>query len=104
MTHLDWKYFIPAEAPPQTLIRTPLMQADGTPAYCGETLAWHEDQWDVPENQSNLFDAITREYYDMLYRTLTESTPLVVTHQQVRQQIAVIEECHRQNPMSRMEE
>jgi scyllo-inositol 2-dehydrogenase (NADP+) len=103
-THLDWKYFVPSEAPPQKLIRTPLMQADGTPAYCGETLAWHDDHWDVPETQLDLFDAITRAYYDMLYRTLTESAPLVVTHQQVRQQIAVIEECHRQNPLSRTEE
>lgn len=104
MTHLDWKYYSPDEAPPQTLIPTPLMQADGTPAYCVENLVWHEDHWDVPESQQNLFGTITGIYYDMLYRTLTEGTPLLVTHGQVRQQIAVIEECHRQNPLSRMDE
>ena len=34
----------------------------------------------------------------MLYRTLTAGEPLEITPQQVRQQIAVIEECQRQNP------
>lgn len=104
MTRLDWKYFIPAEALPQKLIRTPLMQADGTPAYCVENLDWHEDHWDLPESQQNLFGTMTGAYYDMLYQAMAEGVPLLVTHQQVRQQIAVIEECHRQNPLSCMEE
>ena len=34
----------------------------------------------------------------MLYKTLTAGEPLEITSQQVRQQIAVIEECQRQNP------
>ena len=33
-----------------------------------------------------------------LYNTLTRGTPLKVTPEQVRRQIAVIEECRRQNP------
>ena len=37
-------------------------------------------------------------FYSMLHRTLTEGAPLEITPQQVRQQIAVIEECQRQNP------
>ena len=37
----------------------------------------------------------------MLYRTMTEGAPLEITPQQVRQQIAVIEECHSQNPLSK---
>ena len=41
-------------------------------------------------------------FYDMLYRTLTEGAELEITPQEVKQQIAVIEEAHRQNPLSRM--
>jgi hypothetical protein len=37
-------------------------------------------------------------FYTMLYRTLTRGAPLLVTPGQVRQQVAVIEECQRQNP------
>ena len=37
-------------------------------------------------------------FYRMLYQHLTAGAPLEITLAQVRQQIAVIEECHRQNP------
>ena len=106
MSHIDWKYFKPEEAPEQKLIRTPLRQEDGTPAYCGEQLKWYEDSWDVPEESKDLFHAIASGFYNMLYKTLTEGAPLEVTpkHCEAKYtipiQIAVIEECHRQNPLS----
>ncbi|HHT26415.1 MAG TPA: Gfo/Idh/MocA family oxidoreductase [Firmicutes bacterium] len=99
MKHIDWKYFKPEEAPEQKLISEPLFKEDRTPAYCGEKLTWYEESWDVPERQSDLFHTISGAYYSMLYKTLTEGAPLEVTLEQVRQQIAVIEECHRQNPL-----
>ncbi len=98
MTHIDWKYFIPEEAPLRHLIREPLTKEDGTPAYCSDKLEWHEESWDVPSEQKNLFQTISGGFYNMLHKTLTTGAPLEVTPQQVRQQIAVIEECHRQNP------
>lgn len=103
MTHIDWKYFKPSEAPKQQLIRTPLMKEDGTPAYCGEQLKWYEESWDVPVEKEDLFKAISGGFYNMLYKTLTEGAPLEISPEQVRQQIAVIEECHRQNPLSKMD-
>ncbi len=103
MTHIKWKYFKPSEAPKRELIPTPLSKEDGTPAYCREELKWYEESWDVPEEQSDLFKTISQGFYDMLYKTLTEDAPLEITLEQVRQQIAVIEECHRQNPLSKME-
>lgn len=102
MTHIDWKYYIPEEAPRQQLIRTPLMKTDGTPSYCTEELKWHEQSWDVPQEQSDLFSYMAHTFYSRLYETLTEGKPLVATPEQVRQQIAVMEECHRQNPLSRI--
>lgn len=41
---------------------------------------------------------MTGKFYNMLYNTLTNGTPLEITPRQVRRQIAVIEECQRQNP------
>jgi len=94
---LEWKYFIPEEAPEQELVRTPLFKPDGTPAYCSETLTWHEHKWE-PAEGTNSFGFMTQQLYGMLYRTLSEGAPLEVTPEQVRQQMAVMEECRRQNP------
>jgi predicted dehydrogenase len=97
---LDWKYYVPEEAPVQRLTREPLRKADGTPAYCAETLVWHHGSWDAPDAGKPLFDQMAESYYHMLHKTLTEGAPLEVTPEQVLRQIAVIEECHRQNPSS----
>ncbi|NLD42284.1 MAG: Gfo/Idh/MocA family oxidoreductase [Chloroflexi bacterium] len=98
--HLDWRFFDPAEAPEQTLIREPLPG----PSYCRETLPWQEGSWDLPAEQEDLFHTMSGKIYSNLYEALTAGAPLVVTPQQVRQQIAVIEECHRQNPLPRLGE
>ena len=96
---LTWKYFKPSEAPAQTLTLAPLCGADGTPAYCGENLQWYEEEW-RPESEK-LFHVITTAYYNKLYDTLVNGASFPITLAQVRQQIAVIEECHRQNPLPR---
>ncbi|MGI6082048.1 MAG: Gfo/Idh/MocA family protein [Limnochordia bacterium] len=101
MREMNWRYYRPEEAPEQQLITTPLSSEDGAPAYCREELKWHEDSWQVPEEQKDLFSVISGGFYNMLYKVFTEGAPLEITPQQVRQQIAVIEECHRQNPLSR---
>ncbi len=102
MENIQWKYYIPEEAPEQKLQRQPIHKEDGTPAYCSEELRWYEEAWEVPDEEKDLFMTMTKAYYCMLYRTLTDHVPLEITPQQVRQQIAVIEECHRQNPLSSM--
>ncbi len=95
MTHIDWKYFNSEEMPQQDLIREPLPG----PSYCGEELKWHEESWDVPEDESNLFYTMARRFYNNIYDALLKGAPLEVKLEHVRQQIAVIEECHRQNKM-----
>jgi len=100
MTHIDWKYFKPEEAPEQHLIREPLPG----PSYCSEKLTWYEDSWDVPEAQKDLFNSMAAQFYDNLYDALTKGTSLIAKPEHVRQQVAVIEECHRQNPLSRLSE
>jgi len=81
-----------------------LMNADGTPAYCSEDLTWHAGRWQLSDAEVETygaFGAMSRRYYDMLHRHLTTGAPLEVTVAQVRQQIAVIEEARRQNPLDR---
>jgi len=99
MKHIDWKYFKPEEAPEQKLITEPLRKEDGTPAYCSEKLNWHVESWDVSEENRDLFATTSGAFYNMLYKVLAEGGELEITPQQVRRQIAVIEECHRQNPL-----
>jgi len=99
-TEIAWKYFDPRRAPRQTLLREPLAGR----AYCRETLKWTERKWTVPKGKADLFSYMSRQFYSHLHKTLTEGAPLVITPEQVRQQIAVIEECHRQNPLSRLTE
>ncbi|GGD56751.1 Gfo/Idh/MocA family protein [Paenibacillus nasutitermitis] len=96
---LEWKYYRPEEAPPQQLVRGPLLDSNGMPAYCSEQLKWHQDAWDLNmEVGRSAFDHMTEQVYRMLYRTLTEGAPLEITPLQVRMQMEVMEECRRQNP------
>jgi scyllo-inositol 2-dehydrogenase (NADP+) len=96
---LEWKYYIPEEAPEQKLIQEPIINADGLPAYCRETLTWHTDSWKLSlAEDRNTMTYMTEQLYLMLHRTLTQGAVLEITPQQVRQQLLVIEECQRQNP------
>lgn len=102
MQHMEWKYYDEEKAPHQELITESLSKEDGTPAYCSEKLTWIEDSWDG--NANGAFDDAVASYYDMIYANLTEGRPMEITHAQVRQQIAVYVEAHRQNPMDRIHE
>ena len=101
----EWRYFNPQTAAPLKLNREPLAQADGTPSYCVESLEWKSCKW--PETGTDTAAGyvaarpdtnMTGEFYGMLHRTLTTGAPLEITPEQVRKQIAVMEECRRQNP------
>lgn len=95
MQHIDWKYFDPGKAPRQKLIPQFISEPDGSPAYCHEELPWITESWDGDPNGA--FDSAVAAYYDMVHTHLTEGKPLQVTLKQVRQQVAVYEEAHRQN-------
>ncbi|MCU6793029.1 Gfo/Idh/MocA family oxidoreductase [Paenibacillus sp. WQ 127069] len=97
-TQLNWKYFKPEEAGELKLVTTPLVNEKNEPAYCREQLKWYEESWDIPADQGkDLFHTMAQSFYGMLYETIVHGKALEVTPQQVRQQIAVMEECHRQN-------
>ncbi len=98
MSRLEWRYYLPEEAPKLRLQKRPLANSAGHPAYCSDALTWHKRTWTAPKLQQDLFNVISDGFYSMLYKTLARDVPLEITPMQVRQQIAVIEECQRQNP------
>jgi predicted dehydrogenase len=99
MGKVTWKYYVPAEVPALPLQRDPLPG----PSYCSDPgLTWHEHEWTVPAADQDLFGSMAARFYDNLYEALVNGAPLVIPPEHVRQQIAVIAECHRQNPLSRL--
>ena len=96
---IEYKYIVQEDSPDQKLILTPLKQADGTPAYCREELVWHEKVWEAPQDRGGFFQSNTIDLYKMIYGVLKEGKPLDITPAQIRQQIAVMVEAHKQNPM-----
>jgi scyllo-inositol 2-dehydrogenase (NADP+) len=107
-TSAEWKYFSPKQAPEQKLIKQPLQKKDGSPSYPVEKLRWYTKSWPTKKSGSkrNGYSAsaapaqggMTGKFYNMLYKTLTKSTPLEISLEEIRRQVAVIEKCHQQNP------
>lgn len=96
LTHIEYKYYRPEEAPEQKLILESLENAQGNPAYCSEKLNWYEVKEDV---EGTAFDKGTASYYDNIYNHLVNGAELVIRPEKIMQQIAVMEEVHRQNPL-----
>lgn len=95
--HMDWKYFKPEETPEMHLSRESLPGRQ----YCIEQLAWHEESWDLPvEEAESCFSTRNKLFYVNLYHALADGAPLEVVPEHARQVVAVMEECHRQSPLS----
>lgn len=99
MTKIDWKYFKPEESQDQNLVYSVDQPGTDKPAYCSEKLEWIEKSWEAEAETYGTFQVMTKGFYDMLYDHIVNGKELTVTAEQVKKQIAVIEESHRQNPM-----
>ena len=95
---VEWKYYVPAEAVSREVQIAPLEGDGRTPVYCSEKLNFYTEKWTCPPEASG-FDDWGTKYYLNIYDALTTGAPLVVKLSQIRRQIAIIEECHRQNPL-----
>lgn len=94
---LKWKYYRPEEAPAHEFWRP---WSDHR-QYCTEPLPWHEESWAETSNDSNAtgFVEIVATLYGDLYEVLVNGKKPEIKHEQVRRQIAVMVEAHRQNPL-----
>lgn len=93
LSELKWKYFNPKTAPQQACKGT---WSDDR-GFCSEKLDWCEESWKIDTVLDNM-NMISNAFYNDAYGVLVENAPRTITLDQVRRQIAVIEEAHRQNP------
>ncbi len=90
------KYIVPEELEPRVAIEEPLCYEDGSPAYCSETLNFHEEEHAV---DGDVFLSGSDVFYHKLYDTFMNGAPLAVTPEMACKVIEVIETIHAQNPL-----
>ena len=103
-TELKWRYFDPQKAPKQKMWKWSVDRR-----YPREELPWVEESWKLKEAQASAAVGYTLKsfqsgpalIYDNVYDVLMNGGKQIITPAQVRKQIAVIEECHRQNRLPR---
>lgn len=90
---LRWKYFNPRKAPKQKF----WTRWSNNRQYCSEKLSWVEKSWKPKPTSLDMFQFNCRAFYNNIYDALVKGKELIVKPEQVRRQIAAIEECFRQN-------
>lgn len=93
---VEWKYFHPESEPERPLTLEPICDGEGFPAYCREDLTW---QSFTQELSGTAFDTAVAKYYDNIYAHLVNGAELAIKPEKIRQQIAVIEQIHENNPL-----
>ncbi|MBO4216575.1 MAG: Gfo/Idh/MocA family oxidoreductase [Clostridia bacterium] len=96
MGKIEYKYIEPESEFVHKLVLSPYTNAEGRPAYCSEKLNVFEFGEDVVGTS---FDVAVEKYYQNVYSHIVDGKPLVVKPSRVRQQIAIMEEIHKQNPL-----
>ena len=94
---LKWKYFRPEDAPKQEMWK-PWSQ---NRQYCSENLAWEENTWTYNDTNSNAtgFSFMVNRLYNNVYDVLINGAEQIIKHEEVRKQIYIMEEAHKQNPL-----
>jgi len=95
-TSLKWRYFDPKKAPSHE----PMAGWSDKRTYNSEQLPWVEESWTLTPVME-AFAQMSQGAYDEVYGCLVKGVEPVVTLEQVRRQVGVLEECHRQNPLPR---
>ena len=97
MGRIEYKYIEPENEPVHPLVLTPYTNAEGKPAYCSEKMNVLEFGEDTVGTS---FDVAVEKFYQNVYSRIVDGKPLIVKPSRVRQQIAIMEEIHRQNPLA----
>jgi scyllo-inositol 2-dehydrogenase (NADP+) len=86
-----WKTFDPEEAPPLVLDARPTPDR----SYNEEALPWREERCEPVGD----FGSTLRQLYRDLYATIRQGTPLAITAESVRRQVAILEKCRELSPV-----
>ena len=90
------KYIVDGENPPRPVEFASLKNEEGKPAYCGETLIFHEEEGKLG---GTAFDVAVKRFYEELYAKITRGEPMTVLPEHAAQVISIIEQAHAQNPL-----
>lgn len=89
------EYIVDGENPEQPLILESMKNEAGLPAYCSEKLITHKEEG---EYVGSLVLGVD-EFYEVLYKHITQGTELEVKPEHAAQTISMIETAHAQNPL-----
>ncbi len=94
---VQWKYFDPKRAPKQEFWQPWSKDRQ----YCSEKLAWTENTWEYSDANSNAtgFSEMVGLLYRNFYDVVTKNAEPEIKLEQVRRQIYIMEEAHKQNPL-----
>ena len=98
---LQWRYFDPVKAPKQEM----WPNWSENRSYPREELPWEQGHWSMNDADLKNASGYTLKslpegrigFYQNIYEVLTEGAELLITVPQVRSQIGIMEESHRQN-------
>jgi len=91
--HLEWKWVDFSKMPPRPLV----LASTPDRSYNSEALDWQTGRWDAPTAEANLGagapppPTITRQYYENLYKVLTEGAAPTISLQQARLRLLAME-------------
>ena len=103
-TQLKWRYFDPTAAPSQKMWNWSVDRK-----YNSEELPWVEEEWSLDNAKQQhavgytltSFQSGPERIYNNIYNVINNKEKLLITPAQARKQIAVFEECLRQNKLPR---
>lgn len=93
------KYMVDGENEPRSVIVETPKDENGYPAGCSDKPVVHEEEKNYV---GSAFGSAVQEFYSMLYNTIVNGEPLLITPQHIAQVISVIETVHAQNPMEKV--
>lgn len=104
---LRWRWFDPEKAPDHEMWHWSVDRK-----YPDEELDWQEADWELERDQAKNIVGYTLQslpsgpakFYGNIYEVLRNSAELLIQPWQIRKQVAVMEESHRQNPLPRKAE
>ncbi len=102
---IKWKYYDPKKAPKQKFWK----KWSEERKYPDEKLPWEEKEWKYEAAEEELkrtsgytlrsFPSAVKIFYENIYDVLTKGSELIIKPSEVREQIRILEEAHRQSPI-----
>ena len=92
----EMKYIVPGENPERKPVADAISDEEGMPTFCKEELITHTEEGTFT---GSAFNEAVRAFYEMMYKKLTDGTPLTVTPEMAAKIIQVIETAHAENPL-----